>query len=129
MYDLPFDLDLSKLTGANLDQISFGVGSISFDFGLKQHKSTGKSETAKIVALGSVLFLLAGEEIDIRVGNYSEIARLGVLLNLDVVDALARSKRSVKVDFGAGRQIVFNEDGDGLESYHIYMPGTDMVYV
>jgi len=121
-HNFPANEDLLTVSGAHLSQVSFGVGNISLDFGFSKSKVTGGSAFAKVVAMSPLKLFLADDIFDIQIGNFSEISRLGTLLNLDIVSAVNAGKSAVQLDFGAGRLILLKDNAEGFESYHWYLP-------
>ncbi|UCV04948.1 hypothetical protein [Dechloromonas denitrificans] len=129
MYDLPENFDPAIFVGGHLEKISFGVGTIHLDFELNTNLTPGKSKPASIVALSYVKLQLQGCEEKIAVGAYADIGKLGLLLNESVTSASLVGRRTVRLYFGEDRIIELEEDGIEFESYHLYVPGYDLIYV
>ena len=99
------------------------------DFELNPRLTPGNSKPASIVSLSYVKLRLRDDEYKIAVGAYADIARLGPLLNESVTNASIVGRRTIKIGFGEDRVIELEEDGIEFESYHIYLPGFDPIYV
>jgi len=129
MYDLPEDFNLALLEGGCLVKISFGVGTIHLDFELNPKLTPGNSKPASIISLSYIKLRLRDDEYKIAVGAYADIAKLGLLLNECVTTASIVGRRTIKIGFGKDREIELEEDGVEFESYQIYFPGFDLIYV
>ena len=129
MYDLPDNFNPEIFEGGCLEKISFGVGTIHLDFELNPRLIPGSSKPASIVSLSYVKLRLQDGEYKIAVGAYADIAKLGLLLNESVTKAAKVGNRTIKIYFGEDRAIELDEDGIEFESYHIYIPGVEQIYV
>ena len=129
MYDLPDNFDPAILVGGCLVKISFGVGTIHLDFELNPAPTPGNSQPASIVSLSYIKLRLQDSDYKIAVGAYADIAKLGLLLNNSITKASIVGKRIIKINFGEDCAIELEEDGIEFESYHIYLPGLDLIYV
>ena len=129
MYDLPDDFKPEIFEGGCLEKISFGVGTIHLEFELNPRLTPGSSKLASIVSLSYVKLRLQDGECKIAVRAYADIAKLGLLLNESVTKASKVGRRTIQIYFGEDRMIEFEEDGIEFESYQIYIPGADEIYV
>lgn len=129
MYDLPEDFDPAIFSGGCLVKISFGVGTIHLDLELNPRSTPGHSKPASIVSLSYIKLRLQDDEYKIAVGAYDDIAKLGLLLNERVTGASKVGQRTVRIWFNEDRMIELEEDGIQFESYHMYLPGSDLIVV
>jgi len=123
MYDLPESFDPSVFVGACLEMISFGVGSIHLNFNLQSGAGPGERKEAAVVSYSGIALDLGGESIPIEIGAYADIARLGELLNQDVVGAVLVGPQGFRLMFERGASLLLSGDESGFESYAIYLPG------
>lgn len=129
MYELPKDFDPTVFVGACLELISFGVGSIHLQFNLRRGAGPGERQEATIVVYSGVGLMQGTVKTDILVGAYPDVAKLGDLLNLDVVAASASNGQTLRMQFEGGRELTFSADGSGYECYSIYLHGVEEINV
>jgi hypothetical protein len=129
MYDLPDDFDPSCFVGGYLSLISFGVGTIHLNLELSAARMPGALTRASITSNSTVRLITSAREWPIRIGEYAEIARLGILLNENITNAAKIGPRSIRVEFGEAGAVQFDDDGSGYECYQLSVPGSDMIVV
>jgi hypothetical protein len=122
MYDLPDNFNPVVFEGGCLEKISFGVGTIHLDFELNPMLTPGNSKPASIVSLSYVKLRLQDVEYKIAVGEYADIAKLGLLLNESVTKATLLGRRKIILNFGEDRAIELEEDGSGLNAMKFIFP-------
>ena len=123
MYDLPDDFNPAVFVGGHHEMISFGVGTIHLEFELNPNPTPGNGIHASIVSQGHITLYLPEGKSHVEVGAYASISKLGVLLNESVTKASVTGRQSIRIEFGNDVAVELDDDGDGFESYAIYLPG------